>query len=495
MIVHQFPVRALSERRSLNYSCGYLLIRHFRACLIAVLMIAAFNAFFRLGSTNICPSDEARYGVSAFEMLEKKDFIVTTYAGEREYWNLKPPMGYWFISSSFYLFGPTVFALRLPSALAFIFCVWLTMLFVKEHYGRRQAILAGLILSSASGLLSNHGARSGDLDGILTCILTLVLFLAARSNKSFWRAFWVALCFGAGFLIKSFAIIPQLAALLVWVIWCGTWRKASWWKIAGSLLIFSAMIGWWVLARYQADHSHAFVLQMITEDLFDRSTKPIDGNNPDWYYYVGQILDRFAPWSELVLLATLLLVNSMSATRTWLLSTTNRLLLLWIAVPFILFTCSQTKHHWYMDPLYPPLAALSAIIIIELLRRLKKWRSGSLVFLLALVVACEFRVMYRIVDRERRPPAQEFLVSLHKWKTNDNTSIHTLCRIYHAEQFILQVVNKFTLLPVDPAQRTLSLLPGSMLLIEKDVAPLPPVLEHGGVILDEGAGYTLMRAF
>ncbi len=59
----------------------------------------------------------------------------------------------------------------------------------------------------------------------------------------------------------------------------------------------------------------------------------------------------------------------------------------------------------------------------------------------------------------------------------------------------LSSYNKFTLLPVDPAQRTLSLLPGSLLLIEKDVAPLPPVLEHGGVILDEGAGYTLMRAF
>lgn len=494
MIVHQFPICALSERRSLNDSCGYLLIRHFRACLIAVLMISAFNAFFRLGSTNICPSDEARYGVSAYEMLEKKDFIVTTYAGEREYWNLKPPMGYWFISASFYFFGPTVFALRLPSALAFIFCVWLTMLFVKEHYGRRQAILAGLILSSASGLLSNHGARSGDLDGILTCILTLVLFQVACRNNLFWRDFLVAFSFGVGFLIKSFAILPQLAALLIWVMWCGTWRKASWWKIASSLLIFFVMISWWVLVRYQADHSHAFVLQMIKEDLFDRSTKPVDGNNPDWYYYMGQIFDRFAPWSELVLLGMLVLANSMSAIRTWLRGTTNRLLLLWIAVPFILFTCSQTKHHWYMDPLYPPLAALSAIIVVELLRRLKKWRSGSLVFLLALVVACELRVMYRIVDGERRPPAQEFLASLHKWKTNDNTSIHTLCRIYHAEQFILQVVNQFTVQPVDPVQKTLSLLPGSLLLIENDLAPLPPVLEHGGVILDEGAGYTLMRA-
>ena len=35
------------------------------------------------------------------------------------------------------------------------------------------------------------------------------------------------------------------------------------------------------------------------------------------------------------------------------------LLALWIAVPRVLFSVAQTHHHWYMDPLYPALAAVS----------------------------------------------------------------------------------------------------------------------------------------
>jgi 4-amino-4-deoxy-L-arabinose transferase-like glycosyltransferase len=494
VIFPSYLLKFPSRRETMNYQVGYFCTKNFRACMCFVLLIAAINVLYRLGSTAVNSSDEARYGVSAFEMLENNEYVVTTYAGEREYWNMKPPMGYWLIAASFHLFGPTLFALRLPSALAFILCVWLTMNLVKEHYGRRQAILAGIILSSASGLLSNHGARSGDLDAVLTCLLTLAVVLAARIDKLSWNLSAISLCFGAGFLIKSFAIIPQLVAFFIWMIWCGKWKPVSRLKISVCLMIFSSMLNWWVIARYQADHSHAFALQMIKEDLLDRSTRSIDDNNPHWYFYIGAIFDRFAPWMEIIILAAVVSAVSWRSTKIWMLRPANRLLLLWSMVPFLLFTCSQTRHHWYMDPLYPPLSALSAVAVIELLRRSTTWRNGSLAFLIALVLACEARVINHAIRRERMPPTQEFLASLHRWKYRNNESIYTVCRLWHSERFILQVLNGFDVHPVDASRKLISLRPGSLLLIEKGTIAFTPVLEHGGTVLAEEAGFVLVRA-
>src|SRR5258707_2488977 len=95
---------------------GLLAVRRYGLCVGFVLLLMAFNVFAGLGSVSLNDSDEARYGVAAWEMLQHRSFIVTTYGVQPEYWNLKPPLGYWLMSPSFWIFGPTPFALGLPSA-------------------------------------------------------------------------------------------------------------------------------------------------------------------------------------------------------------------------------------------------------------------------------------------------------------------------------------------------------------------------------------------
>src|SRR4051812_10624545 len=87
---------ALSWPRAL----GLLAIRRYALCASLVLGLMAWNVFAGLGAVALNDSDEARYGVSAWEMLQHRSYIVTTYAGEREYWNLKPPLGYWLMALS-----------------------------------------------------------------------------------------------------------------------------------------------------------------------------------------------------------------------------------------------------------------------------------------------------------------------------------------------------------------------------------------------------------
>lgn len=62
--------------------------------------------------------DEQRHAVNAYEMVVNNDYLVNTYFGEPDYFNLKPPLSMWAIALSYQLLGFTLQAVRIPSAIA-----------------------------------------------------------------------------------------------------------------------------------------------------------------------------------------------------------------------------------------------------------------------------------------------------------------------------------------------------------------------------------------
>lgn len=44
--------------------------------------------------------DEQRHAVNAYEMVVNNDYLVNTYFGETDYFNLKPPLSMWAIALS-----------------------------------------------------------------------------------------------------------------------------------------------------------------------------------------------------------------------------------------------------------------------------------------------------------------------------------------------------------------------------------------------------------
>src|ERR1700688_3409133 len=174
---------------------GCFVDRHGRWCAALVLALMACNLFLGLGTSNVNDYDEARYGVTAFEMQQHRTFVLDTYAGQREVWALKPPLGYWLMALSFALFGGSALAMRLPSALCALAAVAVTMGAARRWFARRLAILAGAILATTFGFLSNHGARSGDFDAGLTLILLLIAVQLPGIAESSWRGVAGALLF------------------------------------------------------------------------------------------------------------------------------------------------------------------------------------------------------------------------------------------------------------------------------------------------------------
>jgi 4-amino-4-deoxy-L-arabinose transferase-like glycosyltransferase len=428
---------------------GRFVIRRYRLCVLLVLALMALNVFAGVAASAISDSDEARYGVSAFEMLRHRSFIVTTYAGHREYWNLKPPLGYWLLAASFRVFGPSAFALRLPSALFALGVVAATMAFSRRWGNRRASILAGLIVATAFGFLSFHGARNGDLDAALTFLLLLAAMQLPHLGESPWRVVALGLILSCGFLLKSFAILPMVGVAVAYAAVSGSWRRQRAVPCALAIGLFVLVVASWSIARYHADGSSYFLRRMVREDLVARSTRLIDKGASTPLTYTASLFDRFAPWPELTLVALLLALRARGWRPRALWRRAGRgvvpLLLLWVLIPLVMFSASKTQHHWYMDPAYPGFAMLAALAVFSLLRRTPPgWRQGAaLVGCLVVPLAlCETRVLHRALVRDRMPASQRFLLALGD-RVGTCRRLHATFPLWHSERFLLEAVGRF----------------------------------------------------
>jgi 4-amino-4-deoxy-L-arabinose transferase-like glycosyltransferase len=385
--------------------------------------------------------------------------------------------------------------MRLPAALCALLVIALTMSLCKRWYGRRPALLAGLILTTCFGLVSYHGFRSGDLDSTLTLIMLIGVTQAPRLTQSgAARLLWAG-TFGLGFLLKSFAILPFALTTLLYLAWSGEWRRSrlSDW-IPGILLVTSIILSW-VLARSWVDHSTYFVSRMVREDLVGRSTSVIDVETYKPWAYVAVLLDRFAPWPLFILAALTLQRHGHIRAR----ADHSRIVWLWALVPLIAFSLARTQHHWYLDPAYPAWSILAASASLNLIA-LSAARTRQIVIGLIVLgmLFCETRVLFRVCRTDRPPPAQTFLLSLHdRLRMPSGTTLLATFALSHSERFILQVVDGYRVeepgFPPSPSSDAYP-LPGYRLLLLRDQAA---AMLHNGYprtsLLAAGAGYLVLQ--
>jgi 4-amino-4-deoxy-L-arabinose transferase-like glycosyltransferase len=482
-------VEEIERTRSLAYRFGYFAICRYRLCLFLVLCLTVFNFFWHLSTSAISDVDEARYGVSSSEMLQSHSSLVATYAGMPEYWNLKPPLGYWMQELSYWVFGPTVFAMRLPAALCALATVALTMFIGSRWYGRRAGLLAGLILATCFGFVSHHGARSGDLDAALTLImLTAVIQIPKLTVSPSRRMLW-AVMLSLGFLLKSFAITPFLGVTLIYMLWSGDWREIRWreWLPAISLLLF--IIFAWIFARIWVDHSTDFVHRMVREDLLGRSLKNIDTGSSGRFNYTLALFDRFAPWP--VLIAAALLLKRNIQWRS--LPLYSRLVVSWALVPLVGFSLAQTQHHWYLDPSYPAWSLLAANSTLGLLATNTDKRKQALIvgIIISCLVVCEMRLAMRIGVTDCRPANQAFLMSIRDQLPLGET-IWVGFPLSHSERFILQVIDGYKVADLVPPEALTPAVTHRVVLLrrrqaDRTLANIPD--SHLALV---GAGYALL---
>jgi len=117
--------------------------------LAGCLVLSALLAFYQLGERPLFSPAEARYALIAREMLDRGDWVQPHLNGVRYY--EKPPLLYWSVAASYWLFGQDEMTSRLPSAAAYVATVGVTFLLARELLGASAAPLAALVFATSAG--------------------------------------------------------------------------------------------------------------------------------------------------------------------------------------------------------------------------------------------------------------------------------------------------------------------------------------------------------
>ncbi len=355
----------------------------------ALLLCVGWLLFWRLGEMHIVDYDEARHGVSAYEMLRSGDYLVHTYQGEPDYWNLKPPLSFWSIALSYRIFGFNAFALRFYSALSALLAAIALTVWVWRNCGCWAALLPPLVFAANAGIYANHFARFGDADAQYQLFFTLAMLCMLASGRGFGWLYGSALFFGLAFLDKGTHAATIPAVCLFYMLCTGRLKELSWKQILLLALAGAAFVVPWLAARYLRDGT-AFFEGMLATDVADRlnaAAVASDLNTPALLYYL-KMLFRF-PAMAVCLALCVLSAAILPSGRAKLGRARRDALIgcaLWFALPIALYSLTGAKFSWYVYSGLMSMPVLTALLLSSAYSG-GAWKSGLCV-LTGVAVVC-----------------------------------------------------------------------------------------------------------
>lgn len=351
-------------------------------------VLAAMLCFLRLDVGYVASWDEARHGISAYEMIQNKNYIVNTFNYDVDYWNLKPPLSFYGIMLGFGIFGYSVMGLRFYSALSYFLICILCSLYVKKHHSKMSSLLTLAFLCCNHMMLETHGARAGDADALYQLFFTIAMLAMMKIPEKHSRSYICGACFSLAFLTKSYHAGIILAIGGLYMLITGIIKKFKVKEWIFFVLSVTIPAGIWMIARFTQD-GLTFFMTMLSEDVLSRSSVASEGHTGSPFFYIQRYFLDGGMIYWLLLLVILgagiyLVLKKKKSLKPY----TGYLL--WIFVPLAAFSAVSTKLNWYNYPILVPLCMLAAIAIGKFLENeacsLKMKKAVLAVTLLAVAV-------------------------------------------------------------------------------------------------------------
>jgi 4-amino-4-deoxy-L-arabinose transferase-like glycosyltransferase len=383
--------------------------RHFAALACLVLALAAFNLTFRLGHEFLTEWDESLYATTASEALDGGHWIGTTFQGQLDYYNTKPPLNVWLIALSLKLFGKGLVALRLTSVVAAWLTVLVLLFWTRRVLGPAIGLLSGLVLATSFGFIHIHSGRSANTDALFTLLVLLTVVVLWAERERPWMRVWLGPILAATFLLRGMAVLmPLVLVALVWVLMRDK-RVRAWGPSLTAIVLFVAPIGAWMIARYRVDR-WAFLDRLFFYDFVARTSTVIEDHPGGPLYYLNILQKHQFDWliaaAAALVLAPIPWANVRAFFATPRHSALALLFLVWAVVTLVEPTLMQTKLPWYLNSFYPVFAiGVSALVVrglSQLARRPRAWRVRALavIAVLAFGVAEGKLIWYSFMYRD-----------------------------------------------------------------------------------------------
>jgi 4-amino-4-deoxy-L-arabinose transferase-like glycosyltransferase len=325
----------------------------------------------RNGSLPLQIWDESRLANSALEMVRSGHWLIPSYNGVPDHWNVKPPLLIWQMAVLMWLGLPPLLAVRLPTmlaALATVGTVWAVCRYALRD--RVAAALAGFLLLSSLYYTDIHIARTGDYDVPLSLLtlLYVVAFCAAIERDDQIRTGWFAISVAAFFLAvmtKGVAGTFGLVGLLVFSLMRGRLvmllSNRRIWLMA--LLVLILCLGYYGSREL---YDPGYLQAVWQNELGPRFFSANEGHAAGRRFYFEILAYSFEPGIILLPLAAFTVLGTDTRRRSLV-----TLCLFCAAAILVVLTSSQTKIYSYATPILPFLAIAAALGVSDGLRWIK----------------------------------------------------------------------------------------------------------------------------
>ena len=345
-----------------------------------LLLLAAFCGFlffYGLGAFGLLGADEPRYAQVAREMLDRSDWITPTLQGKA--WLEKPVLYYWQAMLSFRTSGVSDRAARLPAALDAAELIVIIYLFLWRF--RRGSELDGALITASCAAVVGF-ARAAATDMPLAAAFAIALLAWYAWYESGWRGylavFYIFLALGT--LAKG-PVAPALSAviLVLFVAAKRDWRalpRTLW--IPGIVLFLAVMLPWYIAVQLR---NPEFFRVFILEHNLARFSQNLYHHRQPFWFYLPVFLLAIMPWTVVLVVAVSERVRLIWSEGKEAFSSTEDswplFLLIWMLVPILFFSASQSKLPGYILPAVP---AATLLVAEYLAVRRSEERKFSLIF-------------------------------------------------------------------------------------------------------------------
>ena len=328
--------------------------------MLLLVAFCGFLFFYGLGAFGLVGADEPRYAQVAREMLERSGWVTPTLQGKP--WLEKPVLYYWEAMLSFLVAGVSDQAARLPAAFDAALLI-VGIYFFLRRFRPGSELDGALITASCAGVFIFAHAAATDMP-LAACFANALLAWYGwyeSGRNTYLAVFYFFLALGT--LAKG-PVAPTLSAVIIFLFVAvkRDWRaivRTLW--ISGILLYLAVMLPWYAAVQLRNPEFFRF---FILEHNLARFSQDVYHHHQPFWFYLPVFLLAMMPWTFVLIIAVVERVRLIWAEGKEAFSSPEDswplFLLIWMLVPVLFFSASQSKLPGYILPAVPAGALLVA---------------------------------------------------------------------------------------------------------------------------------------
>jgi 4-amino-4-deoxy-L-arabinose transferase-like glycosyltransferase len=352
--------------------------------------------------------DTGRYAAVGLYMWSGGPMLEPHLNPDTPYFN-KPPLALWIHGLFLKLFGVHLAVARLPSIVAALGVVCLSVLTAGQIGSQSEALVGGLVLALSYEFVRRTREISLDFWQLLFVMMAVYLVVtAARAGK---KEVLIAagLPLGSALLCKPLVALFTVPLLAIWLCLLGGGRQWRWLVFGTLPLALLVALPWHAYMRWR--YGTEFTDQYLHEETINRVKGLVSTRAP--YYYLRILAATYWPWLLAVGGAIWLRFRKWKSVR----EPRRDLVLLggiWVLYTLLLLNLFPAKQVNYALPLYPMLSWIAAAGLCRIpWQPLRTWyRRG---FTGTAVIAVLVLVIVGLAPIQFQKPPDPDWTSLFSW--------------------------------------------------------------------------------